>query len=176
MTLKERIDKLENSIKGGKITIQSQNTVTGGNRIPPGLSTNIAKNVDNSIKANNTQTKTKTVSTPSMTANAAGAPFWGKVIDTLKEQRQPMLYSNLMNTKGVILDDMTFGIEFPNGLSSFGKSIIEKPENMTELKRLVSIECKKDMRIKLINNNEEQKGPVQNANNFDLGININMIE
>ena len=176
MTLKERIDKLENSIKGGKITIQSQNTVTGGNRIPPGLSTNTAKNVDNSIKANNTQTKTKTVSTPSMTANAAGAPFWGKVIDTLKEQRQPMLYSNLMNTKGVILDDMTFGIEFPNGLSSFGKSIIEKPENMTALKRLVSIECKKDMRIKLINNNEEQKGPVQNANNFDLGININMIE
>ena len=103
------------------------------------------------------------------------ADFWGKVIDSLKAERQPMLYSNLLNTKGVILDDMTFGIQFPNGLNSFGKSIIEKPENMSELRRLVSIECKKDMRIKLIDNkNESAQQPSQNGL-AGLGINVNVI-
>lgn len=104
------------------------------------------------------------------------ADFWGKVIDSLKAERQPMLYSNLLNTKGVILDDMTFGIQFPNGLNSFGKSIIEKPENMSELKRLVSIECKKDMRIKLIDNKNAKSAQQPSQNGFDgLGINVNII-
>ena len=104
------------------------------------------------------------------------ADFWGKVIDSLKAERQPMLYSNLLNTKGVILDDMTFGIQFPNGLNSFGKSIIEKPENMSELRRLVSIECKKDMRIKLIDNKNAKSAQQPSQNGFDgLGINVNVI-
>ena len=61
--------------------------------------------------------------------------------------------------------------EFPNGLNSFGRGIIEKPENMAELKRLISIECKKDMRIKLIDDkNENQK---KEENKLDLGIDIN---
>ena len=102
--------------------------------------------------------------------------FWGKVIDTLKEERKPMLYSNLLNTKGVLIDDMTFGIEFPNGLNSFGRSVIERPENLAELKRLVSIQCKKDMRIKLIDNKANTK-PQENAMpNIDLGIDINIVE
>ena len=104
------------------------------------------------------------------------ADFWGKVIDSLKAERQPMLYSNLLNTKGVILDDMTFGIQFPNGLNSFGKSIIEKPENMSELKRLVSIECKKDMRIKLIDNKNAKSAQQPSQNGLaGLGINVNII-
>lgn len=104
------------------------------------------------------------------------ADFWGKVIDSLKAERQPMLYSNLLNTKGVILDDMTFGIQFPNGLNSFGKSIIEKPENMSELKRLVSIECKKDMRIKLIDNKNAKSAQQPSQNGLaGLGINVNVI-
>ena len=104
------------------------------------------------------------------------ADFWGKVIDSLKAERQPMLYSNLLNTKGVILDDMTFGIQFQNGLNSFGKSIIEKPENMSELRRLVSIECKKDMRIKLIDNKNAKSAQQPSQNGFDgLGINVNVI-
>ena len=104
------------------------------------------------------------------------ADFWGKVIDSLKAERQPMLYSNLLNTKGVILDDMTFGIQFPNGLNSFGKSIIEKPENMSELRRLVSIECKKDMRIKLIDNKNAKSAQQPSQNGLaGLGINVNII-
>ena len=72
---------------------------------------------------------------------------------------------------------MTFGIEFPNGLNSFGRSVIERQENMTELKRLISIECKKDMRIKLIDGKQkiENSNNANNASNIDLGIDINII-
>lgn len=70
---------------------------------------------------------------------------------------------------------MTVGIEFPNGLTSFGKGVIEKPENMAKLKELVSMECKKEMRIKLLDKKEEETevNPVQELN---LGIDINMID
>lgn len=32
-----------------------------------------------------------------------------------------MLYTNLMNTNAKEINDMTVGIEFPKGLTSFGK-------------------------------------------------------
>ena len=110
------------------------------------------------------------------TVKAKGVNFWSNVIDTLKEQRKPILYSNLINTNGVMIDDMTVGIEFPNGLTSFGRSVIERPENMDELKRLVSMECKQDMRIKLIDKNVAETQDVSQASPMDLGIKINMID
>ena len=100
--------------------------------------------------------------------------FWNKVIAKLKEERKPMLYANLVNTKATILDDMTVGISFPNGINSFGKSVIEKEENMQELRKLVSIECKKDMRIKILENDDNKTSKA--ASPMDLGININIIE
>lgn len=187
--LEERVEKLENSLPNLEKT----------------LSTNIAKNVENMIVTNikkgninaNIGASTSNgqnfanaggakISNASSNANGVAAKatvnsknsqaFWGEVIDTLKEERKPMLYSNLLNTKGVLVDDMTFGIEFPNGLNSFGRSVIERPENMAELKRLVSIQCKKDMRIKLIDD-KVNIGPKENAMpNIDLGIDINIVE
>lgn len=182
MSLEERIEKLEKSLPNLEKT----------------LSTNIAKNVENAVTSNikmrnasganppkagasavNSASSNGSMSniTSSNTINAKNSQaFWGDVIDTLKEERKPMLYSNLLNTKGVLIDDMTFGIEFPNGLNSFGRSVIERPENLAELKRLVSIQCKKDMRIKLIDDKANVK-PQENAMpNIDLGIDINIVE
>lgn len=180
-SLEDRLARLENCFSN----IQNR-------EIAVNVSTEIANNVQNTNKnstkaeSNNKIKETKEIKKAkdvgtTQDANRTKvktADFWEKVIDSLKAERQPMLYSNLLNTKGVILDDMTFGIEFPNGLNSFGKSVIEKPENMSELKRLVSIECKKDMRIKLIDNKnakEEQK-PKTSQNGLEgLGINVNVI-
>ena len=64
------------------------------------------------------------------------------------------------------------------GLNSFAKDILEKPENMTELERKVSIECGNPMRIKLINSKEvevvhKEENPIQElAQNMDLPLNI----
>lgn len=180
-TLEKRVEELERKIKEGNIAVESNITkdmnASSKNekrKMLSYLSTNSETKVDKSNQ--NSKDNLKTENKPKLSLSATDAPFWGKVINTLKEQRQPMLYSNLLNTRGVILDDLTFGIEFPNGLNSFGKSVIEKPENMAELKRLVSIECKKDMRIKLLNNNGSQNNSNKVDNNLALGININMID
>ena len=170
--LEERIKIIEDKIASGKFV---QSVQSAGVNI-----SNTQRSVSSVNSANATVPKVKPVASNNVIgpqANAKGVPFWGNVINQLREQRQPMLYSNLMNTRGVIIDDMTFGIEFPNGLNSFGRSVIERQENMTELKRLISIECKKDMRIKLIDGKQkiENSNNANNASNIDLGIDINII-
>ena len=73
---------------------------------------------------------------------------------------------------------MTIGIEFPNGLTPFGKSILEKPENMQELTKLISMECGKEMRVKLIektqkNEEKPEVNPIESmANDLDIPFNI----
>lgn len=159
MPLEERIEKLENAIKDG-IKVQTTTNSTGPK------STKSKQNVDKGSQ-NYGAGASKTVVKKS-------ADFWQNIIETLKEERMPMLYSNLVNARGVLLDDMTLGIEFPNGLNSFGRGVIERPENMAELKRLASLECKKDMRIKLIDKKESMQE--DNSNPIDLGIDVNMID
>lgn len=169
-TLEERVSKLENSFKNGNFARVSTKTAQNVEN----YNTNNAKTVQKQNNSNGAPQQASPNTNASTVTSGKGAEFWGDVIENLKQARKPMLYSNLLNTNGVIIDDMTFGIEFPNGLNSFGKSIIEQPDNMQELKRLVSIECKKDMRIKLIDKKAEEKP--KESNNIDLGININIID
>ena len=65
-----------------------------------------------------------------------------------------VLYSNLISTKAKQKDDLTLEVIFPNGLTAFGKSMLEKSENLNELVKLVSIQAGKDMRIKFIDAKE----------------------
>lgn len=107
--------------------------------------------------------------------------FWPKIISQLKEERKMILATNLMSTIATLINDMTVGIVFQNGLTPFIKATMERPENVQELERLVSIECGKEMRIKLLDNQDEilrkkameaeEQNPIKN-----LGIPINEIE
>ena len=108
--------------------------------------------------------------------------FWNKIINQLKEDRKMLLASNLMNTVATMLNDMTVGIVFQNGLTPFVKSIMEKPENIQEITRLVSIECGKEMRIKLLDCQDailqkkaKEKSPEDEVK-AELDIPINIIE
>ena len=172
MTLEERIKAIEEQLKNGVPVARTNNTINKPNSIKQNISNNIptAKVEEKKVEIK----KEKQQTTPKVSGKEAD--FWSNVIDSLKEQRMPMLYSNLINTKGIIIDDLTIGIEFPSGLTSFGRSVIEKPENMQELKRLVSIECKKDMRIKLIDDKANANNQETTAKPINLGININMID
>ena len=83
-----------------------------------------------------------------------------------------------MNTKAKEINDMTVGIEFPNGMTSFGKTVLEKPENIREISNLVSIACGKEMQIKYITQNNQvqqmtQEENLQNlANQSDIPFNV----
>ena len=158
MTLEERIDNLEKSIASGKVNVQVKKEEVPKKSIQ---STTSKQNVEKRVE--NTEN-----------LNKKSADFWKNVIDKLKEERKAMLYSNLSNTRAILLDDMTVGIEFLGGLTSFGKAVIERPENMNELKRLISLECKKDMRVKILESNNNK--PKEENHEIDLGININYID
>ena len=114
--------------------------------------------------------------------NIEKLPFWNKIIEQLKQDRKMLLASNLLNTVATMLNDMTVGIVFQNGLTPFVKSIMEKPENIQELTRLVSIECGKEMRIKLLDCQDAilaQKAKQKNSEDTikeELDIPINIIE
>ena len=140
--LNSRIDELENRVKKmeteGIIHKKSQNVekepATKG------------QNVENSPKSNNVKQAKNIVS---------GIPGkkieeWPNIVNSFKQNGKIMLYTNLMNSTAKEINDMTVGIEFPNGLTSFGKTVLEKPENINELTKLLSIQCGKEMRVKLI--------------------------
>ena len=100
-------------------------------------------------------------------------PYWDNVIKKLKEGGKLVLYTNLMNTKATEINDMTIGIEFINGLTAFGKTVIQKPENMQELEKIILQECGKEMRIKLIEKEKTEKNkPTNNIADLDIPINI----
>ena len=78
-----------------------------------------------------------------------------------------MLYTNLINTTAVEINDMTIGIQFPNGISSFGKTVLEKIENKNDLQKEVSIVSGKTMNIKYIDLTEKESQNKNNTNNLE---------
>jgi len=104
-----------------------------------------------------------------------GVGCWNKIMTELKQNGKIMLYTNLINGKPVELNDMTLGIEFPTGLTAFGKTILERSENITELTRLISMEYGKTMQVKIIDgaNKKAQVNPMDTiTNSIDMPINI----
>lgn len=148
-------------------------------------------NLNNKISENNkVEEKDKTEKKPKSSSvkvekidfsklNINQLEFWPKIINQLKEDRKMLLVSNLLNTTAILLNDMTIGVVFTNGLTPFVKSVMERPENMQELTRLISIECGKEMRIKLLDNQDsilkEKAKEAENPMN-DLDIPVNIIE
>ncbi len=104
--------------------------------------------------------------------------YWSDVVNNLKKNGKIVLYTNLLNTNAVEINDLTLGIEFLNGLTSFGKTVIEQPENMQELVKQVSILAGKEMRIKLIDSKNNAMPKEENIDSelSSLGIDINIID
>ena len=102
-------------------------------------------------------------------------PCWNKVVTELKQNGKIMLYTNLINGKAIELNDMTVGIEFPGGMTAFGKAVLEKPENIAELGRIFSMEYGKPMQIKILDyaSKIEKVDPIKEIQNcIDIPINI----
>ena len=103
---------------------------------------------------------------------------WSNIVNSLKQTGKILLYTNLLNSVAIEVNDMTIGICFPNGLTPFGKSILEKPESINELSKILSIEYGKEMRVKIIEESQEknqvkQQSAIESmADDLDIPINI----
>ena len=163
--LERRIAELEEKIANGIIT--QKNHSNSNNQI---VSSNYSAQQSNSVnkpqrKAQKTETKTSTISQGSI------AKEWPNILNDFKSNGKLMLFTNLLNTNAVQLNDMTIGIEFPNGLNAFGKAVLEKAENKNEIEKQVSIVCGKTMNIKYIDLKENQNSNISKENSVENMIN-----
>ena len=147
----DRIDKIENYLRNNKNNISMQTNTIQQPAIRQVVSSTTTQSNNsvqqkNPIKKNTNQNNIKKFSNKS-------EEYWPQIVSDLKQNGKIVLYTNLMNTKATELNDMTVGIEFPNGMTSFGKTVLEKPENIREISNLVSIACGKEMQIKYISTN-----------------------
>ena len=160
--IEERVEKIEKYLKSGKVAVGVQNTGTsaGVNQFIPTNSQINHKTATSSKQststANNTNLASNSVKTVDNTKTIAknfsnkSEEYWPQIVNELKQSGKIVLYTNLMNTKAVELNDMTVGIEFQNGMTPFGKTVLEKQENIREISNLVSMACGKPMQIKYI--------------------------
>ena len=156
--LKNRVQELENTIKSGNITVTS-NSQTNPLAQPVQPKEPIKKPAP---KVN--------------IANLTSEEYWPKVVDTLKNSGKMILYSNLVNTKAKQKDDLTLEVIFPNGITKFGKDLLQRPENMQKIVKLVSMECGKEMRIKYIDAGEyvpkKEDSLEEKIKSLDIPVNI----
>ena len=146
---------------------------------------NSATNVDNSVEksapARKNVTRTVQNGPTNIVKNIAPvgkkAEGWGKLVNGLKESGKIMLYTNLMNTTATEVNDMTVGIVFPNGITPFGKSILDKPESVNELTKLISLEYGKPMQVKYIDAKQPEKTTdIVGEITKEIGMPINVID
>ena len=127
----QRLTKLEKYIKSEEFTAN--------------LSTNIEQNVEKP-KAQVEKTKIKI-------PLGKTQDYWSQVVEEFKKNRKMTIYTSLMNTTAKEINEDTIGIEFNNGLTPFGKTVLEASQNMKEICDLVSQACGRPMNVKYIDNN-----------------------
>lgn len=129
--IKNKISKIEEKIKSGNFNTQSINTQSN------------KKTDQKQEQKQEEKIKLKPIN------------GWKDIVENFKTQGKLMLYTNLINTNLGEVNDLTVAIEFPKGLTSFGKTVLEKPENMQEIEKQVSILKGKEMKVKLIDKNTD---------------------
>ena len=179
--LEERLEKIEKYLKNSKnisTNISNMNT----NNV------DVARITSNPNYSNSTiKTQSKPIEKKNKNPTQQATPkfakqteeYWPQIVENLKQNGKIVLYTNLIGTKATEINDMTVGIEFPNGMTAFGKTILEKQENIREISRLVSIASGKEMQIKYITPNMQTQRQISNeeklqnfANESDIPFNI----
>ena len=154
--IENRLSKIENKIESGDFQVKAPTY---------SANTTIEKSVSSPAKS-----KLEAKASPKNTlANIKSEEYWPKVINNLKTRGKITLFTNLMNTKAVEINDMQLGIV---GLTGFGKTVVEQPDNKMEIERALAQEAGKTLQIKV---EEAQNIKSQNPKN-DFGIPINIIE
>ena len=148
--LEQRVDKIENYLRNHSANVNNYRPqpVTTEVKMAYNTPANNAQTVKNNEKKTSSGPKKMETSTYSNKVEE----YWPQIVRDLKQNGKIVLYTNLMNTRAREINDMTVGIEFPNGLTSFGKTVLEKQENIKELTNLVSMASGKPMNIKYITN------------------------
>lgn len=160
--LEERIAVLEEKLEKGVI-VKSQKT-------------NDVKKEKEEIKPKAEIPKIDIVKETSTNKDKKTVSYWPKIIEKLKATGKIMIYTNLLNTTAKQIDDKLLEIEFNNGITTFGKTVLTKKENIEILTNIINEETGKQMQIKFVDRKNEKKEETAVNDLNNLGININIIE
>ena len=170
--LEERVSKIENYLRRG-VSINNTNNVQVNNNI------RMTHNVSNANMSKNNSSSSNSASMGKITKkfSTKSEEYWPQILSELKQNGKIVLYTNLLNTRAVNINDMTVGIEFQKEMTPFCKTLLEKQENLKELTTLVSMACGKEMNLKFINNIEnkivDNGNSIENlANESDIPFNV----
>ena len=183
--LEERVEKIEKYLKSGKIGVV-QNSAVMGTNVQQARTTSAPNNFSpRATMAGDTQaTQTRRANTntakkmETRNYSSDAKQYWPEILTDLKQNGKIVLYTNLINTQAKEINDMTVGIEFKNGMTAFGKTVLEKPENVREISKMVSMACGKPMDIKYISNDtqvnqiSQEESLQQFANDSDIPFNV----
>lgn len=161
-----RLEKIENYLRAGGGVARAQVPSTGNRKTA-------------TTGANTTAQASPTDAIAGIGKDKKPAQYWQQVVNNFKQNGKIILYTNLLNTNAVEINDMTVGIEFPKGITPFGKTVLEKPENKMEISNQVSIACGKTMQIKYIDAKPQDAGDVSEeselsnfASKFDIPFDV----
>ena len=178
--LEERVEKIEKYLKSGKgITVSNAVTNTNNVIAQRNIQINrVVQNVPNTSSAQNRNTAKPKNTTATTNFSNKAEEYWPQIINELKQNGKIVLCTSLNGSIASEINDMTVGIKFPNGMSSFNKTVLEKPENIKEISTMVSMACGKPMQIKYISGNSnvhqmtEEENLQKLANDSDIPFNV----
>ncbi len=102
---------------------------------------------------------------------------WKKIVEQLKKTGKIRLYTCLVNTTVNKLNDQTWEIEFPNGLTEFNKKILEDGINRKDLIQTIALSTGYEINIKLKDGRIAKTSSQTTSSGLeDLGIDINIID
>ena len=180
--LENRLNKLEEKISSGNITVNSNKNISSENS-----SSNV---LDKKVVNENSDND----SIPDSRINPEGTTVgsWNKMIDVLKKNGKPLLSTCFFNTKAKQVGDMIIEVYFLNGLTDFNKRILEDPTNKNIINQSIVKIFGKEMHVKYIDakgassssfkvdeNETKEKsnsGPAGFNPLGDLGIDINILD
>ena len=173
----QELDMLKNRIRQLEARLDSvgSTVINNSSKNVENTYQNIAKTVPNNRPAEKLEPKKpmQTIKVGDKLEN------WPNIIGQMKNSGKIMLYTNLINSTANQINDMTVGIRFSKPLTPFGKTILEKSENIQEIEKRVSMECGKPMKIKYIDESQvsveekKEENPIQTfAKDMDIPFNI----
>ena len=103
--------------------------------------------------------------------------YWQNVLDKIKQSGKMTMYANLLGTRGVLVNDLIVGIEFPGKISDFARRVLEEHENKALIEKIVSMEQGSNMQVRIIDKTAKEAEPVKQgieglAEDLDLPFNI----
>ncbi len=147
--IEDRLEKIENYLRSGKISATSTVAVSAQPVTVNNTSTNnnVTSKVIQDVKSSLSNNKSY---------SSDLSKSWSKIVNDLRQNGKIVLYTNLINTQAEQISDDIIGIKFKNGITAFGKTVLEKQENVKEISSLVSMACGKDVQIKYISEIQNQ--------------------